>query len=383
MHSTATTPEEERAALDAPQALLRRSGFAAAAPLFAADLDRAADLAEAQQAAAEHGHRLWSEAVAARDRVGDDRPLYWARLSLVARLRAWQPSFPLDEADRAGLLDRLESASRGLDDLVFAPDDRQLRVIVTGFDPFGLDEDVRRSNPSGVAALALQGEAFEAGGRTAVVRTAVFPVRWRDFTGGIVERCLARHYAGGPVLADAVITVSRGRGDAFELEAFNAAWRGDAPDNERVRAPGPVPSLPDDRPQWTESTLPRGAIVREAAGAYPVHDHRAVAEVPAGGGAAVERPDGPSPDSQARRGSGGDYLSNEVAYRNTFLRDTAGRSIPAGHVHTPCLELDPSDPDALTGPAFEETRAAITEQLRSIVRTAVRTSAAADEDGNG
>ena len=32
----------------------------------------------------------------------------------------------------------------------------------------------------------------------------------------------------------------------------------------------------------------------------------------------------------ARSGGGGDYLSNESAYRNTLLRDTFGLRIPPG-----------------------------------------------------
>ncbi|GAA1093085.1 pyroglutamyl peptidase [Nocardiopsis composta] len=379
MDSTAATPEEERAGLEVPRTLLRRSGFAAAVPLFSADLAGAGDAAEATRVVTSHGHRLWTEAVSRRDRVGDDRPLYWARLTLSSLLRSWRPSFPLSDEERAALLARLEHASRGHDDLVFAPDDRQLRVIVTGFDPFDLDEDVRRSNPSGVAALALHGETFEAHGRTAVVRAALFPVRWRDFTDGMLERCLLPHYTGTAAPADAVITLSRGRSDRFELEAYSAAWRGGAPDNERTRAPGPVPppdlpELPSPPPQWGSSTLPRRAVCEQAVGRFAVHDDTRVTEVPAGSAEPVVREDGPTPGSRARAGGGGDHLANELAYRSTLLREATGRDIPAGHVRTPALEPGGGDPAALTDPGFERDRADITEQLRAIVTAAVRTA---------
>jgi hypothetical protein len=378
MNPTTPTAEEDRAFLEAPQALLRGSGFAAAAPLFAADLASAADLGAAEQVVTSHGRRLWTEAVRQKGAVADDRPLYWARLTLAARLRAWRPDFPLDDAGRAALAARLEHASRGHDDLVFPPDERLLRVIVTGFDPLGLDDDVRRSNPSGVAALALHDTTFEAGGRTAVIRCALFPVRWRDFTGGMVERVLLPHYAPGvgAVAADAVFTVSQGGGGGFDLEVYNGAHRGAGADNEGGTAPGPVPPapgapVPDPMPQWTVSSLPWRAVADGADGEFLVHGNTEVTEVPADGGAPVVRPDGPTPGSLARKGGGGDYLSNEIAYRNTLLRDATGRPVRAGHVHTPVLDLDDDDPGVLTDGGFEADRAAIVAQLRRIVAVGV------------
>ncbi|MFC4563052.1 pyroglutamyl peptidase [Nocardiopsis mangrovi] len=384
MNATATTIEEDRAGLEAPQTILRGSGFAAAAPLFAADLAAATDLDDAGQVVAAHGRRLWTEAVRQSGEVADDRPLYWARLTLCARLRAWTPAFPVTGTDRATLSGRLELASRGHDDLVFPPDERVLRVIVTGFDPFGLDEDVRRSNPSGVAALTLHDATFRVGDRTAVVRTAVFPVRWRDFTDGMVERTLHPHYAPGvgAVAADAVITVSQGRVGRFDLEAYNGARRGHGTDNERVSAPGPVPPArgfpaPSPLPQWTSSTLPADAIVERAAGRFPISENAEVTEVPAGAAEPVVRPGGPTPGSEAREGGGGDYLSNEIAYRNTLLRDATERAIPAGHVHTPVLDLATSDPAELTDPGFERDRADIVAQLRGIVAASLAGSGGA------
>ncbi|GAA4911784.1 pyroglutamyl peptidase [Streptomonospora salina] len=372
------TVEESRTAFAAPQAILRHSGFAAAAPLFAADLAAAADADEAEGVVAAHGRRLWTEAVRQSDGVADDRFLYWARLTLSGRLHEWRPSFPVDEQRRAALADRLERASRGHDDLVFPPDDKLLRVVVAGFDPFGLDEDVRRSDPSGAAALSLHGSRLEVDGRSAVLRTAVFPARWRDLTAGMVERALGPHYSPGPgaVAADAVITVSQGRPGRFDLPVYTAGMRGAAPDNEGVSAPGPVPpprAAPtlDPLPEWTSSSLPREAVVRRADGRFPVHDNTEVTEVPAAGGDPVTHPGGPTPGARLRAGGAGDYVSNEVAYRNTVLREATGRGIRSGHVRTPVLELDASDPDALTSPGFERDRADIVAQLRAIVQAAL------------
>ncbi|WP_046468230.1 pyroglutamyl peptidase [Allosalinactinospora lopnorensis] len=372
MNDIALTAEEARAELEVPQAVLRRSGFAAAAPLFSADLASAGDLAEAARVVTSHGRRLWTEAV--RQETADDRPLYWARLTLSARLRSWRPAFDLGDEERRSLLTRLEHASRGHEDLVFPPDDRLLRVIVTGFDPDRLDEDIRRSNPSGASALALDGATFDISGYTAVVRTAVFPVRWRDFSDGIVERTLFPQYTAPAAAVDAVITLGEGSKAEFGLDAYSGAWRGDAPDNERHHAPGPIP-IPGDlpppflRPQWSPSTLPRQAIVERAGGRFPIHQITEVTEIPAGHEAPVVRAQGPTSGSQAR--AGGNYFSNEIAYRNTRLRDATGRTIPAGHIHTPTLELGAENPVALSCRPFERDRADILDQLRAIIAVAL------------
>ncbi|CAL9340230.1 Pyrrolidone-carboxylate peptidase [Nocardiopsis dassonvillei] len=322
-----TTPEEDRARLDVPRRILERSGFGAAVPLFTADLNDAADPEAARQAVTAHASRLWTEA--ARTDVGtvDDRPLYWARLLLAARLRTWRPPFDLTDRDRTALLHLLETASRGITELHFPPGEHLLRIAVTGFDPFHLDRDPACANPSGAAALDLNGWTFPVAGRTAVVRTAVFPVRWADFDAGLVEQALGRVHGQ----ADAVLTLSRGRPDRFDLEVWNGVWRGGGTDNLGVARTGRA--LPEDAPEWTRSTLPLQEIADSVDG--PVVVNTEVTEIPAGATEPVVRPDGPTPGSAARSGGGGDYLSNEIAYRNTLLRDRAGSSAPAGHVHLP------------------------------------------------
>ncbi|MYV52198.1 pyroglutamyl peptidase, partial [Streptomyces sp. SID3212] len=91
----------------------------------------------------------------------------------------------------------------------------------------------------------------------------------------------------------------------------------------------------------------------------------------AGATAPVVRPGGPTPGSAARAGGGGDYLSNEIAYRATLLRDRLGRDIPGGHVHTPVLEFGPGNTDPATGtvtdPQFVRNRLDIVAQIRSII----------------
>ncbi|WP_261365706.1 pyroglutamyl peptidase [Streptomyces sp. Je 1-79] len=379
------TVEEARLDRAAPQEILRRGGFDGVAPEFARALAGAESYREAERAVVRHGARLWREAV---DRAqgrhvrgdlsrDDDRPLYWARLGMTRELRAWQPEFRLDETGRNRLLDRLERSSRGQDSIRFArggPTGKGVkRILMTGFDPFTLDRAVRISNPSGATALALDGTVIRtADGGLARIETAVFPVRWQDFADGTVERTLRDQLPK----ADLFTTVSQGRIGRFDIERFNGAWRGGFADNENLSRTETVPvDDPATQPQWTATTLPYASIVGADTGRFPVRDNTAVTEIPAGGTAPVTRADGPTPGSTARAGGGGDYLSNEIAYRATLLRDRLGlRELPGGHVHTPVLQFGAGNTDPATGAVtdaeFVRNRVDIIAQVRAIIAVA-------------
>ncbi|WP_037772625.1 pyroglutamyl peptidase [Streptomyces sclerotialus] len=381
--------EEQRLALEAPREILRRSGFDDAGPEFTRGLAATRSYGAAKRYVARAGQELWERAV---DRVqgrgpaggdlsrDDDRPLYWARLEMTRALREWQPSFGLSDGRRTALSGTLERASRGEDSIGLPAGRRVTRVLVTGFDPFQLDADPRRSNPSGAAALALDGTTVRtASGRTVRIETAVFPVRWSDFAAGTVEHTLLPHFRPGPRQVDLFTTISQGRPGRFDVERTNGAWRGGYPDNAResrtetVPVPDGVPTV-RPQPQWTRTTLPYEALTGDATGPYPVHDNTEVTEIPAGGTEPVKRPDGPTPGSTARAGGGGDYLSNEIAYRATLLRDAVDRSLSGGHLHTPVLEFAPGNTDPATGtvtdPTFVRNRLAIVGQVRELVTKA-------------
>ncbi|MEU9122346.1 pyroglutamyl peptidase [Streptomyces sp. NPDC048506] len=386
----ATTVEEGRLTQAAPQEILRRSGFDCWAREFGRGLARMTTYQEARRYVAGEGRALWRRAVDRAQGRGpaggdlsrdDDRPLYWARLGMTRELRGWQPNFGLTDTQRSALISALERGSRGQDSIRLPAGKHVLRIVVTGFDPFQLDADPRRSNPSGAAALALDGTTVRtASGRPARIEAAVFPVRWADFADGTVERTLLPHFRSGPRQVDLFTTISQGRPGRFDVERTNGAWRGGYPDNAResrtetVPIPAGVPTV-TPQPQWTTTTLPYARIVAAGTGPYPVVDHTAVTEIPAGGTAPVERPDGPTPGSTARAGGGGDYLSNEIAYRATLLRDAVRRpALPGGHLHTPVLEFGPGNTDPASGritdPVFVANRVAITGQVRAIVAVA-------------
>ncbi|UYQ61953.1 pyroglutamyl peptidase [Streptomyces peucetius] len=370
------TVEEQRLERAVPQEILRRSGFDPVAPDFVRTLESATSYRQAERAVARHGTALWERAVDRAQGRGalrgdlsrdDDRPLYWARLGMTAGLRQWQPAFDVTAAQRARLMDRLERSSRGQDSMDLPPGKGVKRIVMTGFDPFTLDRDIRISNPSGAAALALDGTWIRTADGPARIETAVFPVRWQDFADGTVERTLERQLPK----ADLFTTVSQGRVGRVDIERFNGAWRGGFPDNDNVSRTETVP-VPDpaSQPQWTVTSLPYEAITAADTGRFPVYDNTSVTEIPAGGSAPVVRPGGPTPGSTARAGGGGDYLSNEIAYRATLLRDRLGLDVPGGHVHTPVLQFAAGNTTEITDPEFVRNRLDIIDQTREIIRVA-------------
>ncbi|MFF1556421.1 pyroglutamyl peptidase [Streptomyces sp. NPDC058279] len=380
--------EQARLADARATALVEGGGFGDFVRRFPAALCGVRGPAEAGRLLDGWGEALWQSAVlrAQGRRPGgdlpaaDDRPLYWTRLAMTAQLSRWDPGFPVD---RPALRGRFEDASRGLTDNAFRAGPGVRRVFISGFDPFGLDAEPRRANPSGSAVLQLSGRRLTlADGSLAEVRAVVLPVRYADFDAGIVERAFAPRLTGGPASADVITTVSQGYPGIFTLEA----WAGRArsadpyPDNtgalsggtreHPVTAPGLGPGA-----EFIGTTLPTDAVTGAVQAPYPVLRNTEVTEIPAGATAPVDRADGPTPGSRAVAGGGGGYLSNEVAYRSNRLRVELAPAMPGGHLHTPVLTGLPADPRLLTGPEFEHNERAITAEVRSVLEhVAVPTS---------
>ena len=283
------------------------------------------------------GRVLWRTAVRAvqNGSLVDDRALYWARLHSKAGWRG-------DVNPEA--LTAFERASRGLDDVVFGAAKR--RVLVTGFDPFHLDARLDQSNPSGLAALSLDGRILQTAHGPAQVEAAVFPVRFADFDAGMVEDFIEPHLSAG---VDLVVTISMGR-DQFDLERFPGRRRSaQVPDNLNVlTGAGPdsplVPGLRGgllEGPEFLEFTLPASAMTG-VAGPFEIRDNGNVESLEGGAIAAASLAQ--LADQTAVRGSGGGYLSNEIAYRTLLVnrRLHGDGAIPMGHIHTPRLEgFDP------------------------------------------
>ncbi|WP_369182207.1 pyroglutamyl peptidase [Streptomyces sp. Y1] len=380
---TAPTDAEQARLQDGrTAAFTERSGLDGLVHAFPAALCAARGGRQAERIVTAWGRALWQAGVdrAQGRRPGgelpalDDRPLYWTRLAMTVQLARWQPTFDID---RAALRARFEDASRGLDD-GFGTDPAVRHVFVSGFDPFGLDTEPRRGNPSGAAVLQLHGRRITlADGSTAEVRAVVLPVRYADFDGGIVERAFRPHLErSGPQAADLITSISQGYPGTFTLEAWAGRARSADPatDNRGALSGGteqhPVdaPGLADG-PQFIRTTLPTDAMTAVQQ-PYPVLLNTPVTEIPEGATDPVYRPDGPTPGSRAVAGGGGGYLSNEVAYRSNRLRLDLAPDLPGGHLHTPVLTGLPGDQSLLTGPEFEHNEAAIADQVRAILGSA-------------
>ena len=287
----------------------------------------------------------------------DDRALYWARLLSSKVIRTTSPKFSITQAQLNTLLTLLEEGSRGRTDLAFSSGSTK-KILLTGFDPFLLDRNINQSNPSGVAALLLDGQVINYKGITAEINTVMVPVRYEDFDQGIIESLLAPYYALNKV--DMVVTVSMGR-TQFDLEHFPGKRRSvTAPDNANIVYGGtqtsPVIPKLNGRPlpgnEFVKFSLPVN-YMQQAKGPYKVIDNREVTTLEK----TYKAPSyGELKNSIAVNGGGGGYLSNEISYRSIRLRDALNSSIPTGHIHTPRIQQ------------FEpETEAKIVNQIKAML----------------
>ncbi len=295
-----------------------------------------AELSLGNLGVAEHGALLWEEAC---DRVQsgelDDRPLYWRRLTLPEEPAHW-------------------SASRN-----YHPTYRKeadLRILVTGFDPFNLDVRIDQSNPSGVVALALDKTCLDVRGSTAEIRSLIVPVSFADFDGGLVESLV------DPLLndLDLLVTVSMGR-EEIDLERFPGLRRSSGkPDNKRMLCGGTAadPLIPPglSGPEFVEFSLPVEKM-REVPGKFEIRDNHTVTTLERGEVSVDTLSE--LAGQIAVQGSGGGYLSNEIAYR--VVRSVGGR-FPVGHIHTPRVE------------GIEPTKIRdITDQVTKMIKAAIHT----------
>jgi hypothetical protein len=391
--SAATTYEEGRIETPAlpggvrvPYALVEAGGFTPYVKGLTAALCRAPSVAAARHLLRLRGAQLWRTAVLrAQGKVQlgtidryDDRPLYWSRLMGTRDLRQWRPAFPVTAAERASLLRTFEYAARGVSSTTFGPG--VTRVLVSGFDPYQLNGEIRRSNPSGASALQLDGRVFRAAGRRIRVQAVVLPVTWSGFDAGIVEDAFGPHLtAGSRDRADLIMTISQGNRGLMNIEQWAGAWRGGQPDNNNEGEAEPVPPAPRwpqpvPQPEFIETSLPYAAMIAAGTGPWPTALNPRLCEWPAGtrpDPAAVRcHTDGPTPGAQAQSGGGGNYLSNESMYRSNRLRLALGATdVPGGHLHISAL-VYPADPLVIIDPAFAADRAATIEQTVALVRAA-------------
>ena len=279
---------------------------------------------------------LWSEAVdkMAGDELSDDRWLYWQRLMLRRTLKQSVIFQSLSPADQLAVLWELELVSRGRDDILF-DDSADIKILITGFDPFFLDRNISQSNPSGAAALTMDNQMITFADKRASIQALVVPVRFADFDQGMIETLLKPYLKS----VDMIATISMGRSD-FDLERFPGLRRSAvASDNLNVltganKQSPMIPELngiPFTGPEFVEFSLPVSAM-QKAAGRFKINDNHNVTTL---NGEREPESLAQLADEIAVSGAGGGYLSNEISYRSIRLRDQLNPTLPVGHIHTP------------------------------------------------
>ncbi|MEV1289090.1 hypothetical protein [Micromonospora sp. NPDC049679] len=371
-----------------PYTLVTLGGFTGFVEQLSAELCGARSAGAAEQLLRRRGAELWRTAVEraqGKRWMGsieryDDRPLYWTRLMGTRDLRQWRPAFPLSDVRRAALLKTFEYAARGISSTDFPRDRKATRVLVSGFDPYQLNNEIRRSNPSGASALQLDGQAYAVGDRMVQIQAVMLPVTWSAFNAGHVEDAFGPHLtASAKERADLIMTISQGLRGTMNIEQWGGAWRGGNPDNNNEGTAELVPSATtwpqlDPNPEFIETTLPHQQMVAAGTTPWPVRLNPRLCEWTGN-----TRPDptklfchdnGPSPDAQAHSGGGGNYLSNESMYRSNRLRLALGATdVPGGHLHISAL-VYPQDPLVILDAAFASDRAQTIEQTVALVKAA-------------
>ncbi|MGI2109387.1 hypothetical protein ACRN9C_08295 [Shewanella frigidimarina] len=320
--------------------------------------------------AAHQGHRLWQQAVRdVQSGHSDDRSLYWSRLSMRNVLKQEKAGFNVADWQRDILVKAVEKSSRGFSDITFSPD-TQINILVTGFDPFFLDRNIGQSNPSGLAALALDGYRFDVNGKKAQIETVMIPVRYADFDNGIIESLLTPFYRDNSV--DMVFTISMGR-ENFDIERFPGRNRSaEAPDNLNVltgasqrnpKAPlfnnGTSTDGKLNGPEFVQFSLPIEAMAA-VKGHWSVNDNNQISTLSRGQFKASSLAE--LQNEISVEGSGGGYLSNEISYRSILLRDQFNLNLPVGHIHTPRIKGYDS-----------QVESDIVEQIRAMIAAAAIT----------
>lgn len=174
----------------------------------------------------------------------DDRLLYWARIKMEVVLKS-HPFLLQSTVDRTELVKLFEEKSRGYTTVDFNSTEAtnaDIKLLVTGFDPFPTDRWPLQGNPSAACSMSFHGKTFDTGTKTVFIQAMIVPVRYRDFDGddtehdknggtGIVEDYIAPLIGGGVGKADMIITMSQSGIGNYNIDRFGTINRGGYNDN--------------------------------------------------------------------------------------------------------------------------------------------------------
>ena len=298
----------------------------------------------------------------------DDRPLYWARLEMEVALKKYQ-CFKgqvrgwkvLPGTKLAELIQLFEEKSRNYTGINFsnAPVEAK-KILITGFDPFGLRNNIEQSNPSGAVALALHGtEISDNKGNIGVIQSMIYPVRYEDFDKGYVEQYIYPYIQN----VDMIVTISQGF-KHYDIERFASKKRtsktlDNLAQNKHVIyyniENGILTRVSyNDLPEFLETTLPKNSIVPGTLGNnIVVYNQFYLSSVKQKSwdwsyvlqkfvNEGTKDIQGPSLGEISVEGSGGDFLSNEIFYRVSLLREQYNSTLKTGHLHLPIIQSYPA-----------------------------------------
>lgn len=311
-----------------------------------------------------YGKRILDHARATSKTIRDDRPLYWARLRMAVALKEHWYCLA-NKVDCDALAAELEDISRGRglpehSGVDFSSAGTKKKILISGFDPFELDDPLA-SNPSGAVALALHGETLTSpDGVQGYVQSVLFPVRYRDFDAGVIEKFFTKYLYDDEV--DMIVTLSKnGASSYYDIERFASRYRNpNLLDNDDQHGASPI-GVGTGWNEFYETNLPVKKMMSAVDLVLPpvqtvFYDQSFQSSGGAGGVQEKKHPSEPTGpnlkenapgvllsliEGRAMRGSGGTYLSNEIFYRVARLRDQppAGASGPSGvrtgHLHIP------------------------------------------------
>lgn len=332
---------------------------------------------------------IWDEAIsfvqANSNANPDDRPLYWARNKMEVALKS-HPYFagqfdtysiPAKHSDLEKMITIFEEKSRNYVGIDFSTHPTQKKILIAGFDPFFLNpktpyNNILQSNPSGCVALSLHNTLTENG--IGYIQAIIVPVRYTDFDGstdtskgqgeGIIDKYLKPWMSE----VDMIITISQTVPPfEYNIDKYATATRGGTIDNLGYTRKIPlfgrsISIIGKPELEWLETTLPSQFINPPFVLDQSYTDKNGV---PSSNFNALPIQTG----VQIRKGSGGNYLSNEIFYRVSLLRNRWIKSqLPSvvtkatGHFHIEKLQNEEFGED------FSISK---TQELIDIVRTAI------------
>ncbi len=291
------------------------------------DIESSSDLLQIFNVLKKQGKALFKECVkfAQQDKpIFLNTELYWARLKVRVGIKG--------SKNRVLLLSYLEAIavwekySRNLNSEDFDLTSSSKNIIVTGFDPFGGSD-----NPSGELSLWLNNLIVK-GFR---VYTAIFPVRWKDFDNNIFENFIEKTFSK----ADVVFTTSRTSKKGISIDSLAGNVRGGIRDNNFD-----VPNrtiIFSGTPNFYPTTLPFETVISKKYNGFNAQlDESAEVKKNDGNGLIVKLSNYKNyTKNEVLKGSGGNYLSNEIFYRACHWRETtkissaSAKKLVNGHLH--------------------------------------------------